>query len=571
MIVNRGKGPIALALTSVAALCLVAVGAPTTAAPGQATTSISATVSATGTFARTNTYTWTLSQQTVSPTSAQFTLGSTQKFTHTLTARRTLSQMDTGFGVNGQVCVTNGGSVATDSLIVAVQLQSQVGGGYQDLGSAQTLTDLTNPPVIPARQTQCFPYNILFTPTPGASYRVAATVTIMNHSGSQTSGPSPKSASFTLTSPTTTTNIDDQATVTDVLQTPICSGFTTQDTLASPSAVSVGSNGSATLTFTVRVTNASSTGAAGCPLMDTVTLTTNGTGTQISAPATVTLSSVAPCNQTQLLNSCLQDERLLQAFVFPQTGSNGQAASFVQDLFNKINQVRASVSTKKNPVPPLVRIEPLENAAQGYSQTLMTMQTDPGMLSHTLDGDPTSRAIAAGYNPTSVGENLAAGQWSAQEVINAWVNSPEHYANLINPNFTQVGLGLAGGPASDGEPFVLYWVADFGSSTVTNYPTVGGGAGPPIDVRSAVAQLHSYLQMADAAICAGDVNGVAADLGAGGFVDFWNSQQLGLYNPALTTDTKNCLIGVLGFYYAATSANYTITTSYVSTQFILGG
>src|SRR5205823_3223486 len=94
--------------------------------------------SATGSFNRTNTYQWNL-KHSVSPSSAQFTSGSgnTQKFTHTLTACRTLlNQMDS-FGVGGQVCVTNGGSADTMNLAIVVKVQYQVGGGtYQELTSA---------------------------------------------------------------------------------------------------------------------------------------------------------------------------------------------------------------------------------------------------------------------------------------------------------------------------------------------------------------------------------------------------------------------------------------------------
>jgi uncharacterized protein YkwD len=549
MIVNRGKGPIALALASVAALCLIAVGAPTTAAPGQSGTSISATVSATGSFTRTNTYTWTLNQA-VSPSSAQLAIGKGQKFTHTLTACRALaSQVDTNFDVTGQVCVKNGGSVATTGLNIVVTVQDQIGSaGYQDLAGTQTA-----PPVadVPAGQTGCFGYSISFKPVTGASsYRVVATVTVTNHSGTQTSGPSPK---FSLTSPQVV-NVDDKATVTDTLTPLSCGGFTTSDSFTSPSTVSVGTKGCATMTFTVTVANASATGTAACPLMDTATLITNTTGTQISAPATVTVSSNAPCNQTETVNSCLQDEGVLKAVL----SENGQQASFLQDLLSRINQARASAS-----VPPLTRIVPLESAAQGYSATLVG--TDPTMLSHFLDGDPQTRAVTAGYDPmASVGENLAAGQWSAEEVVNAWLNSTEHRTNMLNPNFTQVGLGLSGGSFGS-DTFVLYWVADFGGST-QSFDAAGGG-GTPLDARMIATQLHTLLQQTDADLCAGHTDAVNTDVQ--NVVNYWLGQ--GLISDVSQSEIVGvCLQGVLGFYAAASGVSYTTTISYIQANLVLG-
>jgi uncharacterized protein YkwD len=270
------------------------------------------------------------------------------------------------------------------------------------------------------------------------------------------------------------------------------------------------------------------------------------------------------------VNSCLQDEAVLQAVIYPVSSQdsqphldgNGQKSAFLQDLLDRINQVRATV-----PVPPLARIQLLENAAQGYSQTLIG--TDPTNLSHDVGGTtPADRVNTAGYDQTAaVGENLAAGQWSAQEVINAWTSNPDLYANLINPNFTQVGLGLAGGPTGS-DTFVLYWVADFGGSAVSFDPP--GGGGTPLDVRGAVAQLHSYLQQADAALCAGDASAVDAALGQGGFVDYWRSVGLVGDSTPLTMGVANCLNGVLGFYSATTGVNYTTTTSYITAYLING-
>ncbi len=51
----------------------------------------------------------------------------------------------------------------------------------------------------------------------------------------------------------------------------------------------------------------------------------------------------------------------------------------------------------------------------------------------------------AGYNYTVAGENLAMGFTSAEEIFSAWMKSPSHYANLVDPEFTQFGVSIENG------------------------------------------------------------------------------------------------------------------------------
>jgi hypothetical protein len=169
--------------------------------------------------------------------------------------------------------------------------------------------------------------------------------------------------------------------------------------------------------------------------------------------------------------------------------------------------------------------------------------------------------LPRGFDSTTVDENLAAGQWSALEVINAWINSPDDYANLINPQLTQVGLGLSGGPVGS-DMFVLYWVADFGSST-QNFLEVSGTGAVPIDVRAVVAQLHSDLQMADAAVCPGNTSAVTSDLDQG-FVNYWVDQNLLSYSALLSNQVGTCLESVLGFDASMSGANYSAASAYIT-------
>jgi hypothetical protein len=73
---------------------------------------------------------------------------------------------------------------------------------------------------------------------------------------------------------------------------------------------------------------------------------------------------------------------------------------------------------------------------------------------------PWDRMAACGYSyNTWLGENIAAGYSSAQAVFQGWKNSPEHNANMVNPNFTVVGVSMVYVSGSD---YGYYWTTDFG-------------------------------------------------------------------------------------------------------------
>ena len=57
--------------------------------------------------------------------------------------------------------------------------------------------------------------------------------------------------------------------------------------------------------------------------------------------------------------------------------------------------------------------------------------------------------LASYTNYIAVGENLAMGYDNAEEAMTAWKNSPTHYSNLVDPNFKEIGVALAGGAYKD--------------------------------------------------------------------------------------------------------------------------
>ncbi len=71
---------------------------------------------------------------------------------------------------------------------------------------------------------------------------------------------------------------------------------------------------------------------------------------------------------------------------------------------------------------------------------------DHNVMSHTgSDGsDLRARADRQGYDWSNLGENVAWGYTSPQSVVAGWLNSPGHCANIMNPTFTELGVGLQG-------------------------------------------------------------------------------------------------------------------------------
>jgi uncharacterized protein YkwD/stress response protein SCP2 len=68
------------------------------------------------------------------------------------------------------------------------------------------------------------------------------------------------------------------------------------------------------------------------------------------------------------------------------------------------------------------------------------------------------RVRAAGYAYAVVAENIAAGQRTAGEVVEGWMNSPGHRANILNPALRQIGIGYA-----TGSGYGTYWTQVFGT------------------------------------------------------------------------------------------------------------
>lgn len=144
---------------------------------------------------------------------------------------------------------------------------------------------------------------------------------------------------------------------------------------------------------------------------------------------------------------------------------------FINEVLNLTNQERSEKGLK-----PLKLNNQLINIAEDHSQSMaindFVAHKDPTDGSSSQD-----RIEDGGYKWSRWGENVAAGQSTPEDVMNGWMKSPGHRSNLLNPNFTEMGIGyefLANDKGSVN--YNHYWTQVFGTPLSNSNNTVVKGA-----------------------------------------------------------------------------------------------
>ncbi len=98
-----------------------------------------------------------------------------------------------------------------------------------------------------------------------------------------------------------------------------------------------------------------------------------------------------------------------------------------------------NIERQKEGLQPLVASSELSNVARMKSEDM----AKNNYFSHTSPtyGSPFEMMKQFGIKYNTAGENIAKGQLSAQSVVNAWMNSSGHRANIMNPSFNKIGVG----------------------------------------------------------------------------------------------------------------------------------
>ena len=131
-------------------------------------------------------------------------------------------------------------------------------------------------------------------------------------------------------------------------------------------------------------------------------------------------------------------------FRFPANQRECPAAT-LRDVVARVNAARRSVR-----VAALVRDTTLARAARVRASSMATARR----LSHT----GWERVVrAGGVNGQTLGENIAYNYSSAEKVMQSWLSSPGHRANILSASFRRVGVGCVVDATGK-----FWWVQDFG-------------------------------------------------------------------------------------------------------------
>lgn len=135
-------------------------------------------------------------------------------------------------------------------------------------------------------------------------------------------------------------------------------------------------------------------------------------------------------------------------------------SSFAQQVLTLTNQARTQARSCGGQsfaaTSPLSWNDQLAQAAQGHAADMAAKN----YFDHnSQDGrTPWQRIAATGYQGRMLAENIAAGQRTPEAVVQGWLNSPGHCANIMNPGLKELGVGYATGGS-----YGSYWVQDFGT------------------------------------------------------------------------------------------------------------
>ncbi len=149
------------------------------------------------------------------------------------------------------------------------------------------------------------------------------------------------------------------------------------------------------------------------------------------------------------------------AFCMPVAAWAPGSSSMEEEILAIVNQRRAqgaNCGSEGNfgPTGPLTMQIGLRCAARVHSKQMV----EQDFFDHTTPwGEtPWDRMAAAGYQYSTAGENIAAGNATAAATMDQWMASDGHCSNIMKPDFTEIGVGYFAGAG-----YGHYWTQAFGS------------------------------------------------------------------------------------------------------------
>jgi uncharacterized protein YkwD len=145
---------------------------------------------------------------------------------------------------------------------------------------------------------------------------------------------------------------------------------------------------------------------------------------------------------------------LASAYVAPP---RSRTPVLAEQALRLVNDVRARGTRcgqrSFGPAPPMRLSETLASVALGHASDM----AEHNYFEHVdqTGHSPADRVRAVGYREKLVGENIAYGPQSVEEVVQGWLDSPGHCENIMDPRFAEMGLAYAPGQAARRG---LFWV-----------------------------------------------------------------------------------------------------------------
>ncbi|MFT8313793.1 MAG: SafA/ExsA family spore coat assembly protein [Clostridium sp.] len=154
-----------------------------------------------------------------------------------------------------------------------------------------------------------------------------------------------------------------------------------------------------------------------------------------------TLWKIAVANQTGLSELIAKNPQLANPnLIYPGNKVNIPNMNDTKAAEAEVIRL-VNIQRSKNGLQPLAANWQVGRVARYKSQDMINKH----YFSHTSPtyGSPFNMMETFGIKFSAAGENIAMGQRTPAEVVNAWMNSPGHRANILNPSYTQIGVGLA--------------------------------------------------------------------------------------------------------------------------------
>jgi uncharacterized protein YkwD len=188
-------------------------------------------------------------------------------------------------------------------------------------------------------------------------------------------------------------------------------------------------------------------------------------GLHINGPASATMQLLKQAGCRTVANQAMRDVGVYQrgsntwlvlasANVTPPVS---QAPILATRALQLVNEVRARGARCGGrtfaPAPPVKLSDALAGVAFGHAADMARHNyfEHEDRTGHS----PADRVRAVGYQEKLVGENIAYGPKSADEVVQGWLDSPGHCENIMDPRFAEMGIAFAPGQSTKRG---LYWV-----------------------------------------------------------------------------------------------------------------